>query len=510
VPDAAITSELHPLPGLDVVGRGLYLRPHRPYELKRSLFEQRSFRRFHSREADSDYRVPAGYEVDESPPPPTGMALNRVTIEESWERFNRARSLDSSVAGGWLVFNVDVSAHLGVELRGEVDSYYGVRSSFVALWSVYLEDPSAPSVELDVARLPVPFAPAERRTYDQFFERYGTHFVKRAWVGGKAEVMVRVAKTSAMSKEQIGAGLQASVGLPGLLPSNRVRRELQRSREALVSRSQTMVVGRGGDEHRLAALSSLDAAAYDEWLGTIRNNPQTVELELAGIWNLVADPAVAQALIDAYRAAATFTPLTSLFELDERVYLIRGHDVFSYDRRARTTTRPRPIVAHWPALAGLGFDRIDAALAGRELDPALAAKVYLFRADELVRVDAPTGAIDEGYPRKVSAEWPGVGFDKIDAAVVVGPSLYLFAAELYARVDLDGGRVDAGYPALVAQRWAGLSFDRIDAALRGSDGKLYFFRNDQYIRYDPVTLRADPEYPKAIVGSYVEDWTLFE
>ncbi len=55
-----------------------------------------------------------------------------------------------------------------------------------------------------------------------------------------------------------------------------------------------------------------------------------------------------------------------------------------------------------------------------------------------------------------------------------------------------------------------MTFDRIDAVVHWSDGKVYFFRGDQYICYDPVTLRAEPDYPKAIIGSYVEDWSLFE
>ena len=94
-----MTDDLPPLPGLDVVGRGLFLRPHQPYELKRQLFAQESPRRYYSREADSSYALPQGYEVDESPPPPAGVALNKVRIEESWERFSKTRAIDFRVHG---------------------------------------------------------------------------------------------------------------------------------------------------------------------------------------------------------------------------------------------------------------------------------------------------------------------------------------------------------------------------------------------------------------------------
>ena len=506
--EAPADAQLHPLPGLDVVGRGLYLRPHHPYELKRSLFEQRDPRPFHSREAKRAYLVPAGYEVNESPPPPTGVALNSVTIEESWERFSRARSLDVGTAGGWLAFSLDVSAHTGTQLRSEYDAYYAVRSSFIALWSVYLEDPSRPSVELELDHLPTPFAPEHRRVYDEFFQRYGTHFVKRAWVGGKAEVMARVDKTSTLSREDINAGLQASFGIPGLLPPGRVKRNLERSREALVKQSRTMVVGRGGDEYRLAAMSSLDEAVFNSWLATIRSNPQTIELDLAGIWTLVRDPAKSQALHDAYLAAASFAPLSAMVSVDDVVYFTRGLEMFSYDLSQRKSSRPCPMRGRWPALDTHEFERIDAALRAPEQPTGRA--VYLIRKDKTLRMDIDTGAVYPGYPRPVSEQWPGVEFDHIDAAMRLDDSLYFFAGELYTRFNLRSGSVDPGYPARMCERWIGVTFDRIDAALRWSDGKIYFFRGDQYICYDPVTLRADPDYPKAIVGSYVEDWSLFE
>ncbi len=70
-------------------------------------------------------------------------------------------------------------------------------------------------------------------------------------------------------------------------------------------------------------------------------------------------------------------------------------------------------------------------------------------------------------------------------------------------------KIDEGYPELISKGWVGLTFDRIDAAIYWGDGKVYFFREDQYIRYDTVIYRADPGYPNFIVGHYVEDWKFF-
>ncbi|MCA9700823.1 MAG: hypothetical protein KC431_25065, partial [Myxococcales bacterium] len=459
---------------------------HQPYELKRQLFAQESPRRYYSREADSSYALPRGYEVDESPPPPAGVALNKVRIEESWERFSKTRAIDYGLAAGWITFNIDASAHLGSELRSEQESFYGIRSSFVALWSVYVEDPSRPSLTIDTADLPVPYAPEHRRVYSQFFERWGTHFVKRAWVGGKAEVLFSVAKSSAMTREEINSGLRASFGLP----SGSAGRQLERCKHALLSHSQCTVLGRGGDELKLAALSTLDDVAYNAWLETIKNNPQTVELGVAGIWSLIPDAALSQALMDAYAAIATFPPLSSIFTVDDTLYFTRGRTLHSFDLETRRSAPPQLVVERWPELQPLGFDRIDAAFTmPRAPGDERADKLFLLRRDEVVRIDLAGEKVDAGYPRKIAEEWPGVAFEKVDAVVAPGPeALFFFAGNKYSRFNLDSGALDPGYPDLVPRRWLGVTFDRIDAATNWHDGKIYFFRGDHCIRYDPVTL----------------------
>jgi hypothetical protein len=70
------------------------------------------------------------------------------------------------------------------------------------------------------------------------------------------------------------------------------------------------------------------------------------------------------------------------------------------------------------------------------------------------------------------------------------------------------GRVEPGYPKTIQPHWAGVTFDRIDAAVCWGNRKVIFFRGDEYIRYDRIEYQADPGYPKAIIGSYVEDWEI--
>jgi len=500
-----------PLPGVEVVGRGLYLRPRQPYELKRVLFKHANYRPYHSKEAGTTFVVPEGYEVNDSPPMPVGKSLNQTVIEESWDRFDKQMSLDASLAAGSGLFSIDVNTSQASQLRSEEDSYYALRSSFIPLWSIYI--PSASGFAQDTFELPVPtpFSHSDRSAYDRFFEAYGTHYVKRVWVGGTATLAFTIAKSTAMTKADIQAGLKASYGMGGC----DAKSSSEQSKEKLQTNSECTVFGKGGDELRLAALSSLDEQKYNEWLSTIKENPQVIELEVAGIWTLIADEEKAKALQDAYVAAAVFKPVMSMFKLNRTVFLLRPNEYFEFDIDTQESRKPRPIKERWPALAAKGFGNPDAVLVGydsfalREKDPV--KKLIFLDLDKYIRVDTTTFEVDPGYPKPIAEGWPGVTFERVDAACDVPPdTLYFFSGNQYIRYNVSANRVDDGYPDLVSKRWQGVTFDRIDAAIYWRNGKVYLFRDDQHIRYDMITCRADPGYPKYIVGNYVQDWKFFD
>jgi hypothetical protein len=119
--------------------------------------------------------------------------------------------------------------------------------------------------------------------------------------------------------------------------------------------------------------------------------------------------------------------------------------------------------------------------------------------------------IDPGYPRLITEGWPGVTFNRIDAAMnVSSDSIYFFLGNQYVRFNMLTNSVDDGYPQPTNERWVGLSFDRIDAAVYWGNAKVFFFRGNQHVRYDLVTYRSDPGYPKYIFGNYVEDWKFLD
>lgn len=356
---------------------------------------------------------------------PAKQALNQVIIEESWERFDKEMGLDANMTVGGGVFSIDVNASQLQQLRCKEEAYYALRNSFIPLWTVYLPNVTAFSDLAFDADVPTPFRHADRSAYEQFFERYGTHYVKRVWVG------------------------------------------------------------KGGDELKLAALSSLDEKRYNEWLTTIKENPQIIELEVSGIWTLINDKEKAKALQDAYREATTFKAISAVFAIGKEIFFMRGYKYFCYHTDKGESEKPRPVIEKWPVLSQAGFERIDAAL--RRDGEDWAQKLILFRRNKYICLNIETGSIDDGYPRPTADGWPGVTFDRIDAALSIAPdSIYFFKGNEYIRYDTSQEHAEEEYPDIISTRWAGVTFNRIDAAIYWGNGKVYFFRGDHPLRYGDI------------------------
>jgi hypothetical protein len=124
--------------------------------------------------------------------------------------------------------------------------------------------------------------------------------------------------------------------------------------------------------------------------------------------------------------------------------------------------------------------------------------VYFFSGDEYVRYDRGDDAVSDG-PLSIGDNWHGmaeVEFDSgIDAAInLQRGNVYFFSEDQYVRYNLDQDQVDFG-PAAIADHWPGMAaagFDRdLDAGLNWGDGTAYFFKEDMYVRYNLGQDRVD-------------------
>jgi hypothetical protein len=149
---------------------------------------------------------------------------------------------------------------------------------------------------------------------------------------------------------------------------------------------------------------------------------------------------------------------------------------------------PKRIGTEWNGFTAAGFaSGIDSAVEWGN------GKVYFFRGDQYLRYDINANRVDAGYPLSITDQWAGIGAagfgSGIQAAVNWGNGkAYFFKGNQYLRYDIAADRVDDGFPLNIGDYWpgfAGLGFDSdIDAAVNWGNGKAYFFKGDQYLRYD--------------------------
>lgn len=156
-------------------------------------------------------------------------------------------------------------------------------------------------------------------------------------------------------------------------------------------------------------------------------------------------------------------------------------------------------------------------------------KIYFFQSSQYTRYDVAQDQADtddgngNSYPRPIQDSWPGLFAEDIDAAVFwpapppggaeIKTVAYFFKGSQFMRYDVAADRADAAdgagrpYPQPISLKWPGIWTDRVDAILvwpvpRNGRTVAYFFRDDQYIRFDIKNHRADPGYPKPIVGNW--------
>jgi hypothetical protein len=179
---------------------------------------------------------------------------------------------------------------------------------------------------------------------------------------------------------------------------------------------------------------------------------------------------------------------------------------WSYDVRTVTVDIEPWQGARWKGLPESFYKGIDAALFREDND-----HLYFFKGDQYVRFAPGSTTVDGGYPKPIAGNWPGLpaSFQSgIDAALwrESNGAVYFFKGNQYVRFTKVSDGVDAGYPTTIAPNWPGLptSFQSgIDAALmRKSNHKIYFFKDNQYVRFSDVSQGVDAGYPKPLTPNW--------
>lgn len=189
----------------------------------------------------------------------------------------------------------------------------------------------------------------------------------------------------------------------------------------------------------------------------------------------------------------------------KKVYLFKGSEYLRYSGDDADDGYPLPIAGNWPGFPdSWSSSGIDAAINWH------AGKVFFFKGGEYLRYNMAAGTADPGYPRPIAGNWRGFpaawASSGIDAAVNWGDGkVYFFKGGNYLRYNIAEDGVAPGYPRSIAGNWPG--FPRawssgIDAAVNWEQGKVYFFKGDRYLRYDIAQDRVDAGFPRPVAGNW--------
>lgn len=130
---------------------------------------------------------------------------------------------------------------------------------------------------------------------------------------------------------------------------------------------------------------------------------------------------------------------------------------------------------------------------------------YFFKGKEFVEINLNTNK-SSGVKKINKKNWPGFeNFRKIDAAENLDQGLaYFFSGNQFLVYDVEKKRPLAGYPRTIKnedfpglEKFAG-GASNFDAVINWGNGKVYFFKADEYIRFDIKSHKADLDFPRPL------------
>jgi hypothetical protein len=198
----------------------------------------------------------------------------------------------------------------------------------------------------------------------------------------------------------------------------------------------------------------------------------------------------------------------------DRIWFFKGDSYIRYFEKPDgndSSDGPMPVTGNWPGWPNSFATGVDAALLGTG---AYEGKIWFFSGSQYLRYDLATDQVD-GQPRPIAGAWRGVEgpfAGRVDAAIHGMGAYYgvcwLFSGGQYLRYNLVTDSAEGGAQP-IAGNWGGTTWpaafgEGIDFAFYGTGPeaeKIYFFRGDQYIKYDLGADRVD-EGPRPIVANW--------
>ena len=178
--------------------------------------------------------------------------------------------------------------------------------------------------------------------------------------------------------------------------------------------------------------------------------------------------------------------------IERKKYELETNTIFmAYKKDIDKCKNGYPLAFNNNTFPGIWTDGIDEALALDNL-------IYFFKGKECLAFNKKTKQV-EGTPRPIGSTFSGLWDEGIDAVVNWGNGkAYFFKGNEYIRFDLKSMKADKGYPKPCEDNWGSSFFDNgVDCATNWGNGYAYFFKNNEYVKYNISEDAPVSGYPKS-------------
>ena len=272
-----------PAPGLDVVGRG--------YNVFGKYAEMESIMPYQLFEFSNTTVIPSGVERYRVPELVSLKNISKHNITKvegsSLKSYANSLSVRAGLGVDSMFFKASVESSFESSENRSTSSYFYTYSDAITKWQVTLQTRSLDDLREDLE-------PRAKEDLDggmdarTFLETYGAYYISDAYLGGRADLNVKVDTSSIDSSFNIGVHVEASYKV--VSGSADTQQSSKKSALDKVSKTELTVVG--GHSEYASDITNYDQ--YSKWVSGIKDFPVLCDFEEGGlrpIWELAGSEA---------------------------------------------------------------------------------------------------------------------------------------------------------------------------------------------------------------------------
>ncbi|KAL9984080.1 hypothetical protein ACROYT_G006336 [Oculina patagonica] len=215
---------------------------------------------------------------------------------ESREEYKKMLQQEAGVSGSYFGFSAGVKEAWGESTASSSQKYMAVMDIDVDRYEIFMDEVKPQDLSMSFLRefmsLPTSyFSAGGPLKYQNFLQRWGTHFIKSAKFGGQLEIRKTMDAQEAKSKKEFEVQMEmeyktlfASVGAKASAKEGESSRKQSKT-------TSTSVVAHGGSQDIASILSDVYSPTFKtefkEWLKTIPTYPKAFQFQMGSITDLL-------------------------------------------------------------------------------------------------------------------------------------------------------------------------------------------------------------------------------